>query len=182
MEYQIKEIPGHKGYYADTNGEIWSAWRQNGDGWIINMKTIHKLAKHKLWWGHLQVRFQIDGVRKGKRVHRLIGKAFIPNPNNLPFVCHENGNPGDNRVGNLYWGTQKENMRDRVKHGTHRRGSRSNTAKLNRFSVERIKLLREVCPTMSQGNIAKIYDVSQSTISSILRGHNWSYSFMPHIH
>lgn len=175
MDYQRKEIPGREGYYADTNGEIWSAL------WGKTECSLHKLRQDKLWFGHLRVRLVINGRRKDQRVHRLLGITFLPNPNNLPFVCHENGDPADNSLGNLYWGTQRENMRDRVRHGTHCRGERANTAKLDRSAVERIKLLKSICPSMSQKEIAKVYKVSQSTISSIQNGRNWTYEFMPGI-
>jgi hypothetical protein len=40
---------------------------------------------------------------------------FIPNPENKPFVDHINGNRADDRVVNLRWVTQKENMQNVVK-------------------------------------------------------------------
>ena len=46
----------------------------------------------------------------GKRISRLVAKAFIPNPNNLPIVDHINTNTKDNRICNLRWVTAKENM------------------------------------------------------------------------
>lgn len=51
----------------------------------------------------------LNGKRVTKRLHRLIARAFIPNPNKLPVVGHKNNIKLDNRVSNLYWTTVQEN-------------------------------------------------------------------------
>ena len=51
-----------------------------------------------------------DGKQKHVYVHRLIAKAFAPNPENKPQVNHIDGNPRNNNANNLEWVTGSENM------------------------------------------------------------------------
>lgn len=43
-------------------------------------------------------------------VSRLVGMAFIPNPNGKPYINHIDENPKNNTVFNLEWVTPKENI------------------------------------------------------------------------
>ena len=65
--------------------------------------------------GYLQIDIQLDGRKREQRyhlaVHRLVAKAFIPNPNNLPQVNHKDENKTNNSVDNLEWCTNLYNAR-----------------------------------------------------------------------
>lgn len=50
-----------------------------------------------------------NGIRHSRPVHRLVGIAFIPNPNNLPQINHISGIKTDNSVGNIEWCDQSHN-------------------------------------------------------------------------
>jgi hypothetical protein len=61
--------------------------------------------------------------------------AFVgPRPDGTE-AAHEDGDPANNRLGNLSWKTPKANQSDRVKHGTANRGSRHGCAKLTEADV-----------------------------------------------
>lgn len=53
--------------------------------------------------GYRRVTLTKDGVNKYFHVHRLVAEAFIPNPDNLPFVNHIDEIRTNNRADNLEW-------------------------------------------------------------------------------
>lgn len=61
---------------------------------------------------------------KGKtyKVHRLVALAFVGPAPGGAVVCHDDGDPKNNRADNLRWDTPRENRLDQQRHGTdHRR-------------------------------------------------------------
>lgn len=117
----------------------------------------------------------VNGKRNSRcwLVSRLVLMAFVgPCPAGKE-ACHKNGNPSDNRLSNLYWGTRTDNMADAKRHGTDNEGERNGMSKLTEDDVRRIR--SEVAAGRTQTEVAREYGVHQSLISNIVRHRRWSH-------
>lgn len=105
--------------------------------------------------------------------HRLLAYAFIPNPENKPFINHIDGNPSNNLISNLEWCTQKENVQHAYRTGL----SKSTTCELARnakiTNIQAIEIASQY-GILSVKELMSKYGMSKSTINNILTGRSWS--------
>lgn len=90
--------------------EDYPSYMINRKGEVRSLLTNKILRPAKLKTGYMCVALRKNGESKTVRVHRLLAKAFIPNPDNKPHVDHINGVRDDNRLENLRWCTNQENQ------------------------------------------------------------------------
>jgi hypothetical protein len=98
MEEVYKTIKGHRKYSISDKGNV--------------MNFFDKVIKPRLNdKGYYRISLIEDDGRKLKThyIHRLVAEAFIPNPDNKPFIDHIDNNPLNNNVNNLRWCTPQEN-------------------------------------------------------------------------
>jgi len=121
----IKPIPKFKGYLADERGQILSLWARkiirNEKGQATRTERVisdcpKKLAGAPTKKGYLRVCLMKNGKRFNRFVHLLIAETFFGRKYRGLQTRHLNGNPADNRLSNLKYGTQSENWIDRKRH------------------------------------------------------------------
>jgi hypothetical protein len=166
----MKLIPGFPGYQITTDGRVWSEPNRLHNGtWIKN--NINSM-------GYPQISLCKNGKVFSCAIHRILLETYIgPCPKGL--VCrHLNGDPQDNRLENLCWGTRSANNYDAVKHGTapgfQNKGNKNGQAKLTDQKVKLIYNLYHSGADTQQG-LADAFGVGQFTISEIVRKKRWRH-------
>lgn len=123
--------------------------------------------------GYLRVCLYRDGKGRWHRVHRLVLEAFEgPCPKGHQ-TRHLNGDKQDNRLENLQWGTRKQNMEDRRKHGkVCEKGESNNNSKISEQDVREIRAQWDSGGT-TQTALAEKYGVTVSSIHLIVHRKTW---------
>lgn len=113
-----KDIPGYEGFYRISNhGRVLALAKMipSGKGYSFKKQYPEKFLKpsfHQAGSGYYEVHLL---KRARFYIHRLVAQAFIPNPNNYPYINHKDGNGLNNRVDNLEWCTAAMNTRHAIR-------------------------------------------------------------------
>lgn len=164
-----RPIPGYPGYYAAVTGDIYS----NRRGW--HRMTPRPASKGK---GYKVIHLRVGTRKLSPLQHKLVLLAYVgPRPDETYMARHLNGNPADNRLENLAWGTAVENAADARRHGTavwiRNYGERHGSAKLTEaqvFEIEQRARAGEPRPAL-----ATEYGVSRECIRLIHTHRKWRH-------
>jgi len=127
-----KDIAGYEGIYE-----------------ISSLGNVKRTGKNKILkgritrFGYLRVSLCNKSYPKDYCIHKLVGSAFIPNPENKPQVNHINGIKTENRLENLEWVTNSENMLHSYRTLNHKRpwlgkfaGEHHSSVKIEAFDLK----------------------------------------------
>lgn len=165
-------------YYNTTSGTYFS--KRNGKWKKLNIQIFKsRNGLYKYHRVHVCTHTENGVINKLIKVSRLVALAYIPNPNNKPYVCHKDNNPLNNRVSNLYWGTQKENIQQCKEDGRFNGGCKiglvgeenGNSKYSNRLKL-RILRYKERHPKCTMVYLSHKFKVGLTTIHNILINKN----------
>jgi len=98
------------------------------------IKSRHRFLKPQSnGYGYFYVSLGYGGKGyKNYYIHRLVGEAFIPNPENKPEINHKDSNKTNNSVKNLEWCNRKENINHYKEAGRGRYPNKKSVLQFNK--------------------------------------------------
>ena len=150
-------IENYQDYFIQEDGQVWSEAR---GGRMLKPATSTA--------GYQHIILHKEKSQRTMTIHRLVAKAFIPNPHNHPCVNHIDGDKSNNNVRNLEWCSYSENTLHAIELGLQAQGSKSTSSKLT--DVQVLEIRQKYTPRQyTQTMLAKEYLVSPSVISKIIQ-------------
>lgn len=159
----MKQIEEGSSYLVTEDGKVFS-------------KFTKRMLKNSLskGTGYFVVNVIINGKRRPEYVHRLVAKAYLPNPSNLPEVNHRDANKLNNHKDNLEWVTGEDNLKHSIENKLPKRGQSHYKTELTEKDVHR------VCELLSKGWTAKAIaersgiNVKRSVVLNIRSKRDWT--------
>lgn len=141
-----KDVVGHEGeYQVSSLGRVKSFVRYPEGVILVNQVMPN---------GYVRARLR----GKAEYIHRLVAKAFIPNPENKPQVNHIDEDKENNILSNLEWSTVKDNLN----HGNRNKKMAATLSKVNSRKV------RSICELT--GEVSEYNSIKEASAKGFNRG------------
>jgi len=151
-----RPVPTHAGYFACREGHLLGPRGRELRPMVTNT-------------GHLYVLTPSPRRPRKLFVHRAVLLAFVGPPAVEGLEArHLDGDPRNNDLSNLAWGTRSDNAQDRIRHGRSGRGEASPMAVLNLDVAAQIRS----APGSARA-VGGRFGVSHTTVLKIRRGERW---------
>ena len=172
-DFSFEHLPGYKHevkYFVPEVEEEKEEWKVTAQDECYKVSSEGRISHNgRILSGSIHKDGYIFVNIRGKQYakHRVIAEAFIPNPERKPFVNHIDGNKQNNKVENLEWCTQSENIKHAYCNDLQPKGLSTYTGK---FTAEQREEIKEQWDSgqYNQRELGRIYGVSHTCISNII--------------
>jgi NUMOD4 motif/HNH endonuclease len=129
-----RPVMGYEGLYEVSDlGRVRSLDRMTGRR--LRRGRILKAIPQKRG-GHLHVSLCADGTEVVRHVHRIVLEAFVgPRPDGME-TRHLDGDPVNNALTNICWGTYADNRQDMLRHGKHPNSRKTHCPRGHEYTPE----------------------------------------------
>lgn len=168
-----KDISGYEGrYQVSSMGRVKSLARVSHREYQGDLPVSEKiLSASNNGYGYLRLGLTKECKVTSRVVHRLVAKAFVPNPENKPEVNHINGIKTDNRAVNLEWCTKSENQAHSHKIGL--RCFKGEGAPRHKITTAQAIEIKYNCAGLKLSEVSELYGICKAAASSIRNGKTW---------
>ncbi|MGI2239331.1 NUMOD4 motif-containing HNH endonuclease [Staphylococcus cohnii] len=166
-----KDIPGYEGLYQVSDlGRVRSLDRwvtyKNGKQYFYE-GGLRKPTRGTR--GRLVIKLSKDNKGKTFYIHSLVAMTFIGDKPEGYVVAHKDGDPDNNRLDNIRFDTQSQNIID-----VYRQGKKHGEGKLSLDNVLEIRMLYKTGEYTQMG-LGKMFGVSHTTIRKIVIREKFSF-------
>lgn len=170
-DFSFDKLPGFKNEIKQFRPEIdeeSEIWKKIDDDYEVSDKGRIRHGMRVLSGSvHKDNYILVTLHRKQQPIHRIVAKAFIPNPDNKPEVNHIDGNKMNNATNNLEWVTSSENQTHAMKNGLQPKPVSTYKGKFTSEQRNEIKRLWD-SGEISRRQLARMYGVSHTCICDII--------------
>jgi len=178
---RIRPYPSNPKYMVSDSGNVYSMFDRFGGRREKPFQMTPYVGKntdgrkdYKVNNRYPSIRVLIDGRRATTKIHNMVLETFGEWPRPRGLQCrHIDGDPANNHINNLEWGTAKDNWDDREKHGNGATGGMNGRAILTESDVLEIRKYLSEGFTMPE--IGSWYGVAAVTIWHLKHGNTWSH-------
>jgi len=150
----------------------------SSSGQVRRLTTNGRAKAGTILKTHLRVGYQSvcltarDRSRPRLYIHHLVADHFLPpRPSPKHEVAHNDGTRTNSDASNLRWATRRENMADKLKHGTHQTCEKHPNAKLTIDRIFAARRRQKNGETLK--NLAAEFGVHRETLFKAVSGETW---------
>ena len=175
--FKYRGIDGFENYMIVDSGHVISLNYAN--------KGTPRLLKGQIVRGYVHVTLCHDGRKCQMSVHRLVGHDFIRPPRPLEVINHKNGDRKDNRVENLEWVSQSDNVIHSYRTGlrvideAHKlRAAKLGMAKRKLSDNEASEVRRRFSQGATKTSLSETFGISRKSIHAIVYGNSYKEKYL----
>lgn len=174
LNFKFLPVENFDGYYACSDGFIYSCWTVGVGAKIIYDKRLKKLScSINKGTGYKHVVLVKNRKHYSKDVHVLIAETFHGKRPKGLTVSHKDGNKLNNKPRNLIYETHSDNHNRKKLHGTDDRGYKNSRALINKIQLEKIRTLIKK-RKFTHKQIGEKFGLSRVFITKIKNGNRYN--------